>query len=318
MTICGLHGMAEQNRSFNAISLPTTICSQQVEENQSGHLEKKSDPNIMVMVVNPIVETYSRLAHEYDEDLNVESCWGRAAQKALASLVIRDGYDTVLDVGCGTARALAQLAAQSRSGVQWIGIDPAKNMRTLAADRTGKLPAVRILDGSFEAIPLESASIDYLYSIFAFHWTTDLQASVKELARVLKPGGDMDLFFIGRNNGREFIRATTPIFLKHMGPALLLESAKMRKQLTREAAFNLFAQVFDPAQLSVEESYETYYDTLEGHWGWWVRIEGHFMRIPPARRLACDSETKNAIASLATVSGIPYTLHQLHVKLRRA
>lgn len=272
----------------------------------------------MVMVANPIVETYSRLAHEYDEDLNVQSCWGRAAQKALTSLVISDGYSTVLDVGCGTGRAVAQLAAQRRSEVQWIGIDPAENMRKLAADRTRELSSVRILDGSFEAIPLESASIDYLYSIFAFHWTTDLEASVKELARVLKPAGDMDLFFIGRNNGREFIRATTPIFLKHMGPALLLESAKMRKQLTREAAFKLFAQVFNPAQLAVEESYQTYYDTLEGHWAWWVRIEGHFMRIPPAKRLSCDLETKQAIAGLATASGIPYTLHQLHVKLRRA
>jgi hypothetical protein len=43
-----------------------------------------------------------------------------------------------------------------------------------------------------------------------------------------------------------------------------LESAKLRKQLTREA---------------MEESYDTYYDTPEGPWGWWVRIEGHFVQM---------------------------------------
>jgi hypothetical protein len=128
----------------------------------------------------------------------------------------------------------------------------------------------------------------------------------------------MDLFFIGRNNGREFIQATTRIFLKHMGPALLLESASMRKQLTKTAASQLFTQSFNPAQLSVEESYETYYDSLEGHWAWWVRIEGHFMRIPHGKRSACDHEARLAIANLVRSNHIPYTLHQLHVKLRRA
>jgi len=103
-----------------------------------------------------------------------------------------------------------------------------------------------------------------------------------------------------------------------MGPALLLESAKMRKQLTRDAAYRLFAQRFSPSQLSVEESYETYYDTLEGHWAWWVRIEGHFMRIPPQRKKVCNEEAKLAISGLGERDDIPYTLHQLHVRLRRA
>jgi len=267
---------------------------------------------------NLIVETYSRLAQEYDDDLNVHSCWGRAAEKALSSLTVNDAYDVVLDVGCGTGRALAQLASKGHPGVQWIGIDPAENMRKLALDRTQSLSSVRILNGCFESIPLESRSVDYLFSIFAFHWTTDLDASIRELSRVLKPSGEMDLFFIGRNNGREFIQATSPIFLKHMGPALLLESAKMRKQLTRDAAYRLFAQQFSPSQLSVEESYETYYDTLEGHWAWWVRIEGHFMRIPPQRKKVCNEEAKLAISGLGERDDIPYTLHQLHVRLRRA
>jgi ubiquinone/menaquinone biosynthesis C-methylase UbiE len=272
----------------------------------------------MAVASNPIVETYSRLAEEYDDDLNIHSCWGKSADKALSGVVIKDNYDTVLDMGCGTGRAIAQFAQKGRSGMQWIGIDPAPNMCKLAVGHASGLGSLRILEGSFESIPLDAKSVDYIFSIFAFHWTTNLDASVKELKRVLKPNGDMDLFFIGRNNGREFIQATSPIFLKHMGPAQLLESAKMRKQLTKDAAFKLFSTVFDPLQLEVTETYETYPDTLEGHWAWWVRIEGQFMRIQPEKKKACDEEIKAALAKIRPKDQIPYTIHKLHVKVRQS
>jgi ubiquinone/menaquinone biosynthesis C-methylase UbiE len=271
----------------------------------------------MQATINPIIETYSRLAKTYDDDSNQHSCWGLAAERALASLIIRDDYRLVLDVGCGTGRALSRLAYNSKPGIQFIGIDPAKNMRGRAIERTKRNPNIKILDGGFEHIPLEPYSVDYMYSIFAFHWTTDLEASVKEISRVLKPTAEMDLFFIGRNNGREFIQRTSPIFLKYMGPALLLDSARMRKQLKKEEAFGLFAEMLPPERLSVEESYETYYDSLDGHWGWWVRIEGQFIGIPSDKRETCNREVRHALLSLAGEEGIPYTIHRLHVMLRR-
>jgi len=267
---------------------------------------------------NPIIETYSSLAKQYDDQANLLSCWGHAAQKALASIRLKADYGIVVDMGCGPGRALVQLASSSQPGVQFIGIDPAENMRQLAAQRSGDCPNITILDGSFERIPLERDSVDYLYSILAFHWTTDLDMSVNELARILKSAGEMDLFFIGRNNGREFIQKTTPIFLRYMGTAAFLDSARLRKQLTREEAFQLFSRHFETYRLSVEESFDTYYDCLEGHWAWWVRIEGQFIKIPPAKKQDCDRDVKKALESLAGERGIPYTIHQLHVRVRQA
>lgn len=267
--------------------------------------------------MNSIIETYSRVAAQYDEDKNTHSCWGISAEKALRSILLKVHYGVVVDVGCGTGRALAQLAESSNGHVQFIGVEPALNMRKRADELTRRYSNVRIVDGSFEELPLETASVDYLYSIHAFHWTTDLAGSVRELSRVLKPTGEMDLFFIGRNNGHEFIRKTTPIFLKYMGPTLLLESASMRKQLTRDAAIELFESGFDKRGLTVQETYETFYDTLEGHWSWWVRIEGHFVRIPHHKKTECDLEIRKAIGELAGDMGIPYTIHTLHVKVRR-
>jgi ubiquinone/menaquinone biosynthesis C-methylase UbiE len=271
---------------------------------------------MVIKMPNPVVETYSLLAEKYDDELNLQSCWGRAADRIQSSLVIGDNDQVVLDVGCGTGRALLQLARRSRPNIQFIGIEPAENMRKCAVRRIGSRASMSILDGCFEEIPLKSQSVDYLFSIFAFHWVTDLRASVREIRRVLKPSGHVDLFFIGRNNGHEFIRKTSPIFLKYMGPARFLESVRMRTQLTREEALHLFSATFDPRRVSADESYETYYDSLEGHWGWWVRIEGQFVSMPPERKDPCDQEVRKALADLSTKKGIPYTIHCLHLMLR--
>jgi len=264
--------------------------------------------------MNAVVEAYSRLAEQYDDEPNRRSCWGLSADQALASIRLQASYRVIADIGCGTGRALDTLAARSGDlGRRFVGVEPAENMRRKAAEVTGRHRCVAIVDGTFENLPMESGSVDYLYSIHAFHWTTDVGRSVQEIARVLAPSGGMDLFFTGRHNGQEFLRKTTPIALRYMGPTALLESAALRKQLTREQACALFEPAFDAARLSVTESYHTYHDSLEGHWSWWIRAEGHFVRIPPDRRARCDQEIKQALAGLATDEGIPYTIHLLRV-----
>ncbi len=266
--------------------------------------------------MSTVIETYSRLAVEYEDSENLDSCWGLVARHSLSLVAVEEKHKVVVDVGCGVGRELAQLASRHPPDVQFIGIEPAVNMREIAIKRTAKYPNVKILDGRFENLPLESGSVDYLYSILAFHWTTDPDKSVSELAQVLKPTGEMDLAFIGRHNGREFIRKTTPVFFKHMTPAMMVEAASLRKQLTVKEAFALFGKAFASHKLSVEESYHTYYDTLEGHWAWWVRIEAQLVNIPQAVRAECDQAVRAAIATLETERGIPYTVHLLHVRLR--
>jgi ubiquinone/menaquinone biosynthesis C-methylase UbiE len=267
---------------------------------------------------DPVVETYSRLAEAYDDTRNVGSCWGRVTQESLHLVTLDDRHKTVVEIGCGTGRELARLASMHPPDVTFVGVEPAANMRTIAAARTAPYPNVRIVEGRFERLPLETGSIDYLFSILAFHWTTDLAASVAELTRVLSRAGEMDLTFIGRKNGREFIQKTTPVFFKYMTPAMMIEAVSRRKQLTLEAATALFQDAFGPAGLTVSESYHTYYDTLEGHWAWWIRIEGQFVDVPSDRRVQCDHEVRAALSTLETADGIPYTVHLLHVRLRKS
>jgi ubiquinone/menaquinone biosynthesis C-methylase UbiE len=268
--------------------------------------------------VNRIVETYSKRAADYDDPRNLDSCWGRIAQRALGFVQLTDRHKSVADVGCGSGRELVGLAQRSSPDISFTGIEPATGLREIAAARGASIPNLRILDGRFECLPLESRSIDYLYSVLAFHWTTDLSASVRELARVLGAGGEMDLSFIGKHNGREFIQKTSPVFFRYVKPARLIEAAALRKQLSVEEATALFRTAFPAQDLCVEESYHTFYDTLDGHWAWWVRIEGQTLDVAPEKKAECDAALRAALATLETEQGIPYTVHLLHVRLRRS
>jgi ubiquinone/menaquinone biosynthesis C-methylase UbiE len=271
----------------------------------------------MKAYADPVVDTYSELADVYDDPANFDSCWGRVSEHALGLVAVRDEHRTVVDAGCGTGRQLLHLVSSHRPDVEFIGIEPAANMRKLAAARTAHCANVRVLDGRFESLPLETNSVDYLYSNLAFHWTSDPQKSVAELARVLRPTGEMDLTFIGRHNGREFIDRTSRIFFRYLTLAKMVEAVSLRKQLHVDEARALFQDAFGAAGLTVSESYHTYYDTLDGHWAWWVRIEGQLVNIPPEKRAECDEAVREALATLQTPEGIPYTIHLLHVRLRR-
>src|SRR5437899_12636773 len=102
---------------------------------------------------NPVVETYSRMADEYDSPENVASCWGRVTQHSIGLMADTNSYKTVVDVGCGTGRELLQIASLASPPVRFIGIEPAANMRKAASARTDQPAHVRILDGSFESLP---------------------------------------------------------------------------------------------------------------------------------------------------------------------
>ncbi|UCG88542.1 MAG: methyltransferase domain-containing protein [Gemmatimonadota bacterium] len=268
---------------------------------------------------NLIIHTYSEHADDYDERRNLDSCWGRIAQRIVQLISIKARYKVVVDVGCGAGQALRELASRGGSSAQFIGLEPAKKMREHAVQNLAGLTNVSVSDGRFESLPLETSSVDYLFSILAFHWVTDVERAVGELARVLKPDGELDIYFVGRDTGHEFVTKTTPIFIRHLGLGWIVESAKMRKHLTRDGTERLFSGPFPSQRLLVDELRETHYDDLEGHWSWWVsRLSGHFAKMPFEKRAQCDREVRDAIASLATADGIPFEVHLLHVRLRAA
>jgi ubiquinone/menaquinone biosynthesis C-methylase UbiE len=265
---------------------------------------------------NVVFDTYSDQADTYDGTGNVRSCWGLDTERIIKSMHRKPEHKTVVDVGCGTGGALLHLATGASADVRFVGVEPAENMRRRAETLLAHVPNAAFYEGAWESIPLDDGSVDYMISINSFHWSSDLPKAVSEAQRVLAPKGDMDHFFIGRLIGREFVKVTSPIFLRYMGPKRLLEAASMRQHLTRQEAENIFRDAFSDYDVEVTESFDTYFDTVEGHLGWWVRIEPQLLGIPEGKREACIAEVKEALASLATEQGVPYTKHTLHAAVR--
>src|SRR2546421_385099 len=92
--------------------------------------------------------------------------------------------DVVLDVATGTG--LVARAVSERYGCDVVGLDRSADMLSAAAARNGHIPLVR---GRAESLPFPDASFDHLTFTYLLRYVDDPAATMRELARVVKPGG---------------------------------------------------------------------------------------------------------------------------------
>jgi ubiquinone/menaquinone biosynthesis C-methylase UbiE len=91
----------------------------------------------------------------------------------------------VLDLGSGTGRLTPGLAAEFWGQV--YGVEPSERMRSAA--EAAPHPGVTYLAGSAEDIPLPEASVDAVLMFLSFHHFRDPLQGLREVRRVLRPGG---------------------------------------------------------------------------------------------------------------------------------
>jgi demethylmenaquinone methyltransferase/2-methoxy-6-polyprenyl-1,4-benzoquinol methylase len=136
----------------------------------------------------------------YDEHLSLAlELTGPAARAAIAGFVPPRSQG--LDAGCGQGQHALWLAEAAGSGTQVVGLDvsPAHldaARRLVAADPHGD--RVAFVEGEIGALPFEPASFDWVWcadTLWPAMTTDDPVASTAELARVLRPGGVLGLFY---------------------------------------------------------------------------------------------------------------------------
>ena len=122
---------------------------------------------------------------------------------------LRDRPDLrALDVGAGTGKLTRQLCA---AGVTTIAVEPAPGMLKVLKHTVSR---AQVLAGSAEELPLPDAAVDLVAVGQAFHWF-DLDRALPELARVLRPGGRLALFYNSRDGSVAWVRALAGLIGDH-------------------------------------------------------------------------------------------------------
>lgn len=117
----------------------------------------------------------------------------RLREWARVRLALEPG-ETVVDVGSGTGEAVARLAASVGPTGRAVGVEPNPSLRRLAVDRAQAAEvAVEFVDGSAHELPFEDGSVDALTCERVLQHVEDAEAAVREMARVLRPGGRVAL-----------------------------------------------------------------------------------------------------------------------------
>ena len=102
----------------------------------------------------------------------------------------------VLDAGCGDG---ALICAAASRGAAATGIDPDPAMLAAARSRVGGAACgAKFVQGRLEQLPFREASFDLVAAITVLCFVPDAGGAVREMARVLRPGGRLVLGELGR------------------------------------------------------------------------------------------------------------------------
>jgi len=121
---------------------------------------------------------------------NMNSRHSKVTDWGLGHVRIEPHY-TILDVGCGGGRTLCKLAGVATQGKAYgvdyseesVAISKRTNAAWIAMDR------VEVQHGSVSQLPFPEGMFDLITAVETHFWWPDLPTDMREICRVLKPGG---------------------------------------------------------------------------------------------------------------------------------
>jgi ubiquinone/menaquinone biosynthesis C-methylase UbiE len=137
-----------------------------------------------LMNANETGQVTKTAAEVYDEFF-LPALFEQWAARVADAAQIRAG-DRVLDVACGTGVLAREAARRSGPAGRVAGLDINDGMLAVAKRKD---PKITWKQGRAESLPFDSASFDVVVSQFGLMFFEDRQAAIREMVRVLRPGG---------------------------------------------------------------------------------------------------------------------------------
>ena len=138
------------------------------------------------MMTEPAPQAAIDAARAY-EALFVPALFTQWAPALIGAANVQPGQ-RVLDVACGTGVLARALASHVGTGGHVAGLDPGAGMIAVASQLDS---SVEWKQGVAESLPFSDRSFDAVVSQFGFMFFTDRRAAVREMLRVLVPGGHL-------------------------------------------------------------------------------------------------------------------------------
>ncbi len=151
-------------------------------------------------------------------------------RRALVAGIAPGPDQQVLDVATGTGLVAAELVR--RGGCKVVGLDQSEEMLAGARARLADTPALaeraRFVRGEAERLPFADGEFDALTFTYLLRYVDDPRATMRELARVLRPGGRIGMVEFGvpgaavaRGLWRVHTRVGLPLAGRVVSPAWL-------------------------------------------------------------------------------------------------
>jgi demethylmenaquinone methyltransferase / 2-methoxy-6-polyprenyl-1,4-benzoquinol methylase len=147
---------------------------------------------------------FAGLPHHYDA-MGAVLSFGQDPRwrRALVDVVAVGPRDRVLDVATGTGMVAAALV--QRRGCRVVGLDQSPQMLAQARHRLAADAAlagrIELVEGAAEQLPFPDGAFDALTFTYLLRYVDDPDATLRELARVVRPGGTVAAIEFGLPTG---------------------------------------------------------------------------------------------------------------------
>jgi len=156
--------------------------------------------------------------------------------------------DFVLDVGCGGGRTVSKLAAIATQGKVY-GIDHSKESVAIAM-RTNKqwidIARVEIREASVSRLPFSDGAFDVVTAVETHFWWPALPTDLREVLRVLKPGGRLIIIAEVYKGAAAFTSKAAERYSEKTGMALL--SVEEHRELLTNAGYSDVQVITEPSK----------------------------------------------------------------------